>query len=131
MFLSNIFRHMVHTLIFRSGFRVLCSVFMTAINYIKMMKKKKQNVLLYMISPKVLFFLGCCCSGHPLKLLAEPRWNRLGVADDAKYQIRNPKSVLYESEMNTIWLEVAQNAKWRENEPWAVQQYFSPDGINE
>lgn len=58
MFLSNIFRHMVHTLIFRSGFRVLCSVFMTAINYIKIMKKKKQNVLLYMMSPKVVCFFG-------------------------------------------------------------------------
>lgn len=38
--------------------------------------------------------------GHPLKLLAESRWNQLGVTNYAKYQI--PKSVLYESEINKI-----------------------------
>ena len=43
-------------------------------------------------------------AGHPLKLLAESRWNQLEVTNYAKYQI--PKSVLYESEMNKIWMNL-------------------------
>lgn len=86
--LSNIFPHMVHTLIFRSGFRVLHSVFMTAINYIKM-TKKKQNVLLYTMSPKLFGFFWCCSCWSPTQTSC---WAQMeSVGGDRWCQVSNSK----------------------------------------
>lgn len=58
--------------------------------------------------PKKFFFIVIIFTGHPLKLLTESRWNQLGMTNPAKYPIQKNKSVSYESDMNTIWIEVAQ-----------------------
>jgi len=79
---------------------------MSVINYIEM-TKTQHNVL--GVHEKSLFFLPF--ADHPLKLLAESRWNQPGVTTYAKYQILNLKSVLYESEMNRIWMEVNKKKK--------------------
>lgn len=102
MFLSNIFRHTVHTLMFKSGFRVLCSVFVTAINYIKM-TEKKQNVLLYMMSPKVVGFFGWCCScWSPTQISC---WAQMeSVGDDRWCQVSNSKPQSL-SCMNQRWTQ--------------------------
>lgn len=69
-------------------------------------------------------------AGQPLKLLAESRWNQSGVNAHTKYQIRNLKPVLYESEMNTIWMEVNKKQNGKKKNP-RQSKSTSPDGINE
>lgn len=79
-------------------------------------------MLLYTMRPLVFCFFRLF-AGHPLKLLAESRWNQsadgMSMTGHAKYQILNPKSVLYESTINTIWIEVdkKQNGKKKNHSP--------------
>lgn len=78
--------------------------------------------------PVFLFFLPLFAN-HPLKLLAEPRWNQPGVATYAKYQIWKPQICL-------VWIRDEQNMNGSGQEEEGkktvvVQQHFSPDGIKE
>lgn len=100
MLLSNTFRHMGHTIVIRSA-RLLCSVFMTAINYIKMTKKQKKYFCTWWL---LMFFLLLLLLVTHSNFLLSP--DGISRGWPIKYQIWNTKSVLYESEMNTIWMEV-------------------------
>ena len=97
---------------FLNSLAFVSSVFMIVINCIKMTKVTQCSSVHDESSCFSRLF-----TGHLLKLHAESRWNQSGVTVHAKYQIPNPKSVSYESEMNTIWTEVDKEQNGKKKNP--------------